>query len=153
MDVSDDMTEIHRKVEYELSALDAELEGIDDLSNIDQLELLIKEYIIINRYQVQLADTWYADRIHFIETYKELNWDYMIQRFASKNTFLCNTSIQIVTNMNTLLAQYQTGRFSLELYEYVIYNIHNVWHHYKTDYLDKKPEYDVDDLIGDMTWL
>ena len=153
MDVSDDMTEIHRKVEYELSALDAELEGIDDLSNIDQLELLIKEYIIINRYQVQLADTWYADRIQYIETYKELNWDYMIQRFATKNAFLCGTSIELVTKMNTLLAQYQTGRFSLELYEYVIYNIHNVWNHYKTEYIDKAPTYDVDDLTSDMTWL
>lgn len=37
MDVSDDMTEIHRKVEYELDALSAELDEIDDLSNIDQL--------------------------------------------------------------------------------------------------------------------
>lgn len=153
MDVSDDMTEIHRKVEYELDALSAELDEIDDLSNIDQLQLLIKEYVIIDRYRVQLADTWYADRIHFIERYKDLNWEYMIHRFASKNAFLCNTSIQLITNMNTLFEQYKTGRFSLELYQFVIYNVHNVWNHYQTEYLNKEPEYDVDDLIVDMTFM
>ena len=46
MDVDDDMTEIHQKVEYELDALSAEIDNIDELDNIDQLDLLIKEITI-----------------------------------------------------------------------------------------------------------
>ena len=152
MDVDDDMTEIHRKVEYELDALSAEIDNIDELDNIDQLDLLIKEITIIDNHNVIPTAQWYEDRIAFIRLYNDLNWDYLINKFNGRNPFIYQTSIQIKATMTTVLEQWGSGPFSLDQYRFIVYNVRNVWTHYKANYVGDVG-YDMEDLLIDMTHL
>jgi hypothetical protein len=153
MDVEDAMLEVHQKVEWELSALDAELDQIDDADNIDQLELLIKEINIMERYRVVPVNEWYEERIKYIITYKGLDWDYMIHKFEGKNVFLHETSVRVVMAMDAVLQHWEASSdFSLEQYQYIIYNVHNVWTYYKKHYVSDTG-YDMEDLLVDMTHL
>ena len=153
MDVEDSMLEVHQKVEWELGELDAELDTIDEADNIDQLELLIKEITIMDRYKVVPVSEWYKERIKYIITYKGLDWDYMINKFNGKNVFLHETSVRVVTAMESLLEHWDvTSDFPLQQYQYIVYNVHNVWTYYKTHYVGDKG-YDMEDLLVDMTHL
>ena len=79
MEVDD---EIHHKLEYEMDAISAELNTIDELDNICKLDLLIKESIIIEKYSIIYTEKWYKERIGYI---KMLNLDYLIEKFNGIN--------------------------------------------------------------------
>lgn len=147
MEAEHDMLEVHSAPELELIALDAELDTIDELDNINQLVLLIKEITIIYNHKIEPAPNWYKERISYIETYNDLNWDYLMQQFQDSNLFIYETSVRLKSTMEVLIEQWKTGLFSLEHYQYIIYNVHNVWTYYKNNYVDTDG---LGDLISDM---
>jgi hypothetical protein len=128
MEADHDMLEVHSEPELELIALDAELDTIDELDNIDQLTL----------------------RICYIETYNNLNWDYLMHQFQDSNAFIYETSVRLKSTMEVLMEQWKSGLFSLEHYQYIIYNVHNIWTYYKNNYVDTDG---LGDLISDMANL
>jgi hypothetical protein len=151
MDVDDDMIEIHQNVEYEIDAVTAQLNDIDELDDIDKLDLLIKELTIIDRYNVIPTMKWYKDHIRYIQMYSHLNWDYLINKFKDCDPFIYQTTIQIKATIATVLDNLISEQFSLDNYRFIIYNIRNVWtcnSKYGSDV-----EYNIDDLLIDMTYL
>ena len=150
MDANHDMIEVHNTLEFELIALDEELDTIDELNNIDQLALLIKEITLIIAYTIQPTPNWYKERISYIETYYNLNWEYLMQQFQDSNPFIYETSERLKSTMEVLIEQWKYGLFSLEHYQYVIYNIHNIWTYYKNNYMEA---HGVNDLILNMSNL
>ena len=152
MEADHDMLEVHSEPELELIALDAELETIDEprRTNIDQLTLLIKEITIIYMHKIQPSSNWYKERISYIETYNNLNWGYLMQQFQDSNAFIYETSVRLKSTMEVLMEQWKSGLFSLEHYQYIIYNVHNVWTYYKNNYVDTDG---LGDLISDMANL
>jgi hypothetical protein len=113
----------------ELAVLAARLHTDD---NAEQLETLIKEANIILDHTIQPSQEWYRDRLNYIRIYRALDWDHFIR---SEHPFIHHTTIQLVARMVAILMQAEIGIFSLQDYQYVLYNVKNVWTHYKK--LDK----------------
>jgi len=147
MDVDDDMVEIHDEVEWELSALHAEMDG--GIDNIDHLHCLIKEITIIIRHKVELTHGWYDERIIDVRLYRNLDWEDLIQKCIGSNAFMYTTTMQLLSRMNALLEEYEaTGQFSLDHYQYVMYNVNNIWTFYKANYVSN-----MDELVANFTEL
>jgi hypothetical protein len=90
--------------------------------------------------------------MNFIDTYRELNWEYLIEKFDGKNAFIHQTTTQLIDTMDKLMDLWEIGQFSFEMYQYIIYNVRNVWVHYKEHYVGDTG-YDMEDLLIDMTYL
>ena len=73
-----------------------------------------------------------------------------MQQFQDSNLFIYETSVRLKSTMEVLIEQWKTGLFSLEHYQYIIYNVHNVWTYYKNNYVDTDG---LGDLISDMANL
>ena len=146
------MAEVHQKVEQELRALDAELNHMDDMDTIDQLELLIKESNIMERYRIVPPIKWYQERINYITAYRRLGWDNIIRDIEGKNVFLYETSVRLIKTIDALLEQWDISTtFSLHHYQYIVYHVHNIWTYYNTHYGIMK--YGMEELVVDMTRL
>lgn len=150
MEADEDMLEIHSEPELELIALDAELDNMEEMDNIDQLHLLLKEINIITTHGIIPATNWYEERVGFIRTYNSLNWEYIITQFHDSNRFLTDTATRLKETMAVILQQWEHGLFSLQHYQYVIYNVNNIWTYYNSNYVTSDG---MEDLLMGMSAL
>lgn len=139
--------ELH--MEVELQYLDNELEDIESLDNIAQLELLIKEINLIGEYKLHMTPGWYEDRIKYIHTYSQLDWDQLIHEFKVTNLVLSAKCLQIKSAITSLISKYTVGFFELDLYAYILNNVRSVWIYYRNTYIGD--DYDMEDLLVDLT--
>ena len=150
MEADQEMLEIHSEPELELIALDAELDGMEEMENIDQLRILVKEINIIMGHKIVPSANWYEERVGFIRTYNSLNWEYLITQFRDCNPFLASTSERLKETMTVILEQWKQGLFSLQHYQYVIYNVNNIWTYYSSNYVTSDG---MEDLLMGMSSL
>jgi hypothetical protein len=150
MEADDDMLEIHSEPELELIALDAELDNMEEMENIDQLRILVKEINIIMGHKIVPSTNWYEERVGFIRAYNSLNWEYLITQFRDSNRFLASTSERLKETMAVILDQWEKGLFSLQHYQYVIYNVNNIWTYYSSNYVTSDG---MEDLLMGMSSL
>ena len=141
--------ELELHMEVELQYLDNELEDIESLDNIAQLELLIKEINLIGEYKLHVTPGWYQDRIQYIHTYSQLDWDQLIDEFKETNIVLSAKCIQIKSAIMSLISKYTVGVFELDLYAYILNNVRSVWVYYKNTYIGD--DYGMEDLLVDLT--
>ena len=150
MEADHDMLEVHTSPELELIALDAELDALEEMDNIDQLAVLIKEINIIMTHSLTPTEGWYEERVNYIHIYNDLNWDYLIHEFRNHDRFMYETSMRLKSTMGIILDQWQKGLFSLQHYQFVIYNVHNIWSYYKSNFVTSAK---MDDLSAAMSQL
>jgi len=150
MDANNEMLEVHSEPELELTALDAELDTIEEMDNIDQLAVLIKEINIIMSHGLTPTKNWFQERVHYVKIYNGLNWDYLIEQFRDCNHFLHETSFRVKSTMGVILEQWKTEMFSLQHYQYVIYNVHNIWTYYKSNFVTKNKMDDLADAMSNL---
>jgi len=115
-------------VTEQLATLDMRL---PTATHAEQLEILIAEVNILLDHTISPNEEWYRDRLAYVGTYRALDWDAMIR---CENTFLRHTTIQLLAHMTAILMQAEIAIFSLHDYQYVLYNVKNVWTHYRKLY-------------------
>ena len=131
----------------ELSVLDAALHTEGD--HINQLDMLADEIMIMMKYEVPVTKEWYAIRMRYVAIYRKLDWEYLIRLFRTSNSFMHNRTIQLVANMIAILMQWQVGIMSVEQYQFIIYNVKQIWMFYIVYYPDDT-HCTMEDLISSM---
>jgi len=135
-------------------SLETSLEHLDELDNYEQLLVLNQEIALISYHNYDPPDDWYQHRIQKIQTYFELDWDGMIQRFQNKNPMIVEGSTHIQQMLYELLEEWSTSpAFNLTVYHRVLKLILELWQFYQSNYIGGEKDEDMIDLIEQMTHM
>jgi hypothetical protein len=148
MEVDDELLEVHDDPELVLIALSAELDAIHELDNIDQLVLLMKECYIMKQHRIIPISEWVEERMIYIYTYRDLDWNYMIQKMNGHNEYLYEACNRVVHAIEELIKRWNHDQFTLDLYHFILNTVHSIWMHYRNT--DVESGNAVDDLALTM---
>jgi hypothetical protein len=138
----------------DLMTLESKFANIHDMSNEDQLELLIHEIKQVIIYNLPLDNGWYTRRMEFIYDYATIGWIEMSERLEGKDPFISNTSREIMKQLKQLMAEWDyRPTISLPVYYRVLHDIQDVWRRYQTQYVGDEEDEDVVGLIEQMTYV
>ena len=138
----------------DLMTLESKFANIHDMSNEDQLELLIHEIKQVIIYNLPLDNGWYTRRMEFIYDYATIGWMEMSERLEGKDPFISTTSRDIMKQLKQLMAEWDyRPTISLPVYYRVLHDIQDVWRRYQTQYVGEEEDEDVVGLIEQMTYV
>lgn len=144
MNISDD----------ELSEDNIEFELNRGYDNAKQLGILRREIRQIVAHKILPSEGWYNRRFEYINTYSQLGWIYMAQRFHNKDLYIHNTALYIMRLLDELHEERGTKpTFNITIYHRVIHEIQNIWSYYSRVYMDDEEDINMADLIEGMTFL
>jgi hypothetical protein len=122
--------------------------------NVRELEMLRREIDFIMEHGLRPPLSWYEKRIHNIQTYSELGWYQMAERFNNLDHYIHSTALNILNNIEEQLEHYRHEEiFHLRHYQHMIHDIEEVWKYYQTTYIGNESDPDVGDLIVGLTHL
>jgi len=151
---------MHTDVEMDYMA-DTEEEQVQEqtddhlqCSNVRELEMLRREIDHLQAQGISPPVAWYEQRYLNLQTYSELGWSCMAHSFYRIDSYIHNTSLNILNNLEDLMEEHHRNQyFNLCNYQHLIRAIWDLWTYYKTTYIGSESDPDVGDLIVGLTHL
>ena len=135
-------------------ALEASIERLDTLGQLEQLHVLNQEIELIFYHNYDPPDDWYQRRIQKIQEYFHLDWTGMAERFQNKNPMIVEASTHIQQMLYELLEEWSTSPvFNVTVYQRVLKLILDLWQFYQANYIGEETDEEVIDLIEQMTHM
>lgn len=123
-------------------------------SNVRELEMLCREIDHIMANGISPPEAWYERRYENLQTYSELGWTSMAQRFHHIDHYIQNTSMNILNNLEDLMEEYHNKQFfHLRNYQHLLHDIGELWTYYQTTYIGNESDPDVGELIVGLTHM
>ena len=139
------------------SSMDIEeaLDNLDSLDNHTQLIMLKKEINHYTIHGIEPAEGWYDERFRIIQTYSELNWYDLVQKFHGKDDYIHDSAILIMRMCYDLLEECSIKpNFHLKTYYRLLHTISNVWQYYQSNYLESEEhDEDINNLIEGLAQM
>ena len=138
------------------------LDNLDELDNHTQLIMLKKEINHYTLHGIEPAEGWYDERFRIIQTYSELNWYDLVQKFHGKDDYIHDSAILIMRMCYDLLEECSTKpNFHLKTYYRLLHTISNMWQYYQSNYLEgegegegeREGDTDMDNLIKGLAQM
>ena len=122
--------------------------------NLKELRKQRREIDKIMEEGIVLYETWYLIRCRTIQTYSELDWSGLVERFREHDRYMCDTASNILYNIQELLHEYTHKRhFDLRNYQHLIHDIENIWIHFTDKYIGEEKNIDVCELIVGLSHM
>ena len=133
---------------------DDEADANKESKNVKELRELRREIDRIVAEGLCPSEEWYEARRCTIETYSELDWSGLVDRFDEHDLYMHSTALNIMYSIQVLLEEYdQMGHFDLRNFQHLIHDIHNIWTYFKDKYIGEETDTDVCDLIVGLSHI
>jgi hypothetical protein len=137
-------------MEVELT-LEEKLQDLSEYSRVHQLQIIMDEIAYIFANHVTPAKEWYEERVDLLYQYVDINWDELVDRFKTIDTYMTTTAHTIRTVLWILINQWnETQAFDLTYYNTVLTHIQRVWAYYDTTYLQGN---DINSLLNGISQI
>ena len=131
--------------------IEEKLEHLEDLDNETRLEVLYEEINHFIIHSIQPNDSWYEERMYYVQEYQTIQWGDLATRSYQKDSTIYELSLSIMDHIEQLEEEWSTSPvFNLYVYQRLLESIRTVWRRYAQEYGVSAHTVDILDLMNGM---